>query len=58
MMDARLDGANALVDTTDAKFAADHSEGSVIPLFQEELSVSKTSRSDEPGAGLSSHAQS
>ena len=41
MMDARRDSTNALVDTTDAGFAADHSEGSVIPLFQEELSVLK-----------------
>jgi len=45
MVDARSDGTNTIVDTTDLDFpanhSADHSRETVIPLFQEELSVSK-----------------
>ena len=41
MADARSDGANTAVDTTDLESPADHSRETVIPLFEEELSVSR-----------------
>jgi uncharacterized protein (TIGR02271 family) len=41
MVDARSDGTNTAVDTTDLETPAAHSRETVIPLFQEELSVSK-----------------
>src|SRR5580698_10456583 len=42
MVDARSDGANAATDTTNlVESPVDHSRETVIPLFQEELSVSK-----------------
>ncbi len=40
MADARSDGTNAAVDATEVS-TADHSHETVIPLFEEELSVSK-----------------
>jgi uncharacterized protein (TIGR02271 family) len=41
MVDARALGTNTAVDTTDIESPADHSRETVIPLFQEELLVSK-----------------
>jgi len=41
MADARSDGTNTAVDTTDLESPADHSRETVIPLFEEELSVSR-----------------
>jgi uncharacterized protein (TIGR02271 family) len=41
MVDARNDGTNAAVDTANLESTANHSGETVIPLFQEELSVSK-----------------
>ena len=41
MVDARSDGTNTALDTTDLESTADQSRETVIPLFQEELSVSR-----------------
>jgi stress response protein YsnF len=41
MVDARSDGTNTAIDTTDLESPADHSRETVIPLFEEELSVSR-----------------
>jgi uncharacterized protein (TIGR02271 family) len=42
MVDARSDGTNAAIDTTNlVESPANYSRETVIPLFQEELSVSK-----------------
>ena len=41
MADARSDGTNTATDTTDLESPADHSRETVIPLFEEELSVSR-----------------
>jgi stress response protein YsnF len=41
MVDARSDGTNTALDTTDLGPTADHSRETVIPLFEEELSVSR-----------------
>jgi uncharacterized protein (TIGR02271 family) len=41
MVDARSDGTNTALDTTDLVPTADHSRETVIPLFEEELSVSR-----------------
>jgi stress response protein YsnF len=41
MADARSDGTNTAIDTTDLESHADHSRETVIPLFEEELSVSR-----------------
>jgi uncharacterized protein (TIGR02271 family) len=41
MVDARSHGINVAVDTANLESPADHSRETVIPLFQEELSVSK-----------------
>jgi stress response protein YsnF len=41
MADARSDGTNTAIDTTDLESPADHSRETVIPLFEEELSVSR-----------------
>jgi stress response protein YsnF len=41
MVDARSDGTNTATDTTDLESPADHSRETVIPLFEEELSVSR-----------------
>lgn len=41
MVDARSDSTNTVIDTDNLGSAADHLRETVIPLFQEELSVSK-----------------
>ena len=41
MVDAGSDGTNTALDTKDVESPADHSRETVIPLFQEELSVAK-----------------
>ena len=41
MVDARTDGTNTALDITDLESPADHSRETVIPLFEEELSVSR-----------------
>src|SRR5277367_5581628 len=41
MADARSDATNTATDTTDLESQADHSRETVIPLFEEELSVSR-----------------
>ena len=41
MVDARRDGTNTALDTTDLESPADHSRETVIPLFEESLSVSR-----------------
>ena len=41
MVDAGSDGTNTALDTKDVESPADHSRETVIPLFQEELSVSR-----------------
>ena len=41
MADARSDGTNTALDTTDLDSPADHSRETVIPLFEESLSVSR-----------------
>jgi stress response protein YsnF len=41
MADARSDGTNTAIDTTDLESPADHSRETVIPLFEESLSVSR-----------------
>jgi uncharacterized protein (TIGR02271 family) len=41
MVDARSDGTNTALDTNDLESPADHSRGTVIPLFEEALSVSR-----------------
>ena len=41
MVDARSDGTNTALDTADLESPAVHSGETVIPLFQEELSVSR-----------------
>jgi stress response protein YsnF len=41
MVDARSDGTNTALDPTDLGPTADHSRETVIPLFEEELSVSR-----------------
>src|SRR3984885_12860657 len=41
MADARSDATNTVLDTTDLASTADQSRETVIPLFQEELAVSK-----------------
>jgi len=41
MVDARTDGTNTALDSTDLESPADHSRETVIPLFEEEVSVSR-----------------
>jgi stress response protein YsnF len=41
MVNARRDGTNTALDTTDLESPADHSRETVIPLFEESLSVSR-----------------
>src|SRR3984957_12288031 len=41
MADSRSDGTSTAIDTTELESPADHSRETVIPLFEEELSVSK-----------------
>ena len=41
MVDARTDGTNTALDITDLESPADHSRETVIPLFEESLSVSR-----------------
>ena len=41
MVDARSDGLNTTLDTNDLESPADHSRETVIPLFEEALSVSR-----------------
>jgi stress response protein YsnF len=41
MVDAHSDGTNTALDTTDLESTVDHSRETVIPLFEEELSVSR-----------------
>jgi stress response protein YsnF len=41
MVDARSDGTNIALDTNDVESPADHSRETVIPLFEEALSVSR-----------------
>jgi uncharacterized protein (TIGR02271 family) len=41
MVDARSDVTNTALDTNDLESPAEHSRETVIPLFQEELSVSR-----------------
>jgi stress response protein YsnF len=41
MVDARSDGTNIALDTNDVETPADHSRETVIPLFEEALSVSR-----------------
>jgi stress response protein YsnF len=41
MVDARSDGTNTALDTNDLESPADHSRETVIPLFEEALSVSR-----------------
>src|SRR5580704_591261 len=41
MVDSRSDGTSTAIDTTELESPADHSRETVIPLFQEELSVSR-----------------
>lgn len=41
VVDARSDGTNTAVDTDNLESPTNHSRETVIPLFQEELSVSK-----------------
>jgi stress response protein YsnF len=41
MVDARSDGTNTALDTTDLESQVDHSRETVIPLFEESLSVSR-----------------
>ena len=41
MADARSDGTNTALDTTDLESPVDHSRETVIPLFEESLSVSR-----------------
>ena len=41
MVDARRDSTNTALDTTDLESPVDHSGETVIPLFEEELSVSR-----------------
>ena len=41
MVDARSDGTNTALDTTDLESPVDHSRETVIPLFEEALSVSR-----------------
>jgi stress response protein YsnF len=41
MVDARRDTTNTALDTTDLESPVDHSRETVIPLFEEELSVSR-----------------
>jgi stress response protein YsnF len=41
MVDARSDGTNTALDTTDLESPAGHSRETVIPLFEEALSVSR-----------------
>jgi uncharacterized protein (TIGR02271 family) len=41
MVDARSEGTNTALDTNDLESPADDSRETVIPLFQEELSVSR-----------------
>jgi stress response protein YsnF len=41
MVDARSDGTNTALETNDLESPADHSRETVIPLFEEEVSVSR-----------------
>lgn len=41
MVDARNDGNNTVLDTNESESSADHSRETVIPLFEESLSVSR-----------------
>ena len=41
MVDARHDGNNTVIDTNELESSADHSRETVIPLFEEALSVSR-----------------
>lgn len=41
MVDARSDGTNTALDTADLESQVDHSRETVIPLFEESLSVSR-----------------
>jgi stress response protein YsnF len=41
MVDARTDGTNTALDSTDLESPEDHSRETVIPLFEESLSVSR-----------------
>jgi uncharacterized protein (TIGR02271 family) len=41
MVDARINGADKYLETSDVDAVEDHAEQTVIPLFEEELSVSK-----------------
>ena len=41
MVDARTDGTNTALESTDLESPADHSRETVIPLFEEEVSVSR-----------------
>jgi stress response protein YsnF len=41
MVDARSDGTNSALDTADLESPVDHSRETVIPLFEESLSISR-----------------
>ena len=41
MVDARINGANTTVETTDLETSVEHAGQTVIPLFAEEMTVSK-----------------
>jgi stress response protein YsnF len=41
MVEARSDGTNTALETNDLESSADHSRETVIPLFEEEVSVSR-----------------